>query len=189
MKQSVLIRLDGIMENIKMVHFIIGMALGAVILSPFYIIFKVWDYVSEWLEKKKRKTHVIPDKKGKFLFEEDRKLVMEYNELVYVETTYNEWMHRFLDNNAKWLDKWQKWHGCEIKIHSSEEIKEGMMYEEDFAVFEHGFLWRSPSHTYDNVSERCGYIYMYYEMTYGTDAEIKEQMELMMSKIYNEIDL
>jgi hypothetical protein len=30
---------------------------------------------------------------------------------------------------------------------------------------------------------------MYYEMTYGTDAEIKEQMELMMSKIYNEIDL
>ena len=189
MKQSVLIRLDGIMENIKMVHLLVVLALGGVILCPFYIIFKVWDYVSEWLEKRKKKTHVIPDKKGKFLFNEDRKLMMECNELVYVETTYNEWMHRFMENNTEWLDKWQKWHGCEIKIYSSEEIREGMMYEEDFAVFEHGFLWRSPMKTCDNVSGRFGEICLYYEMPPATDAEIREQMESMMSKIYNEIDI
>lgn len=134
------------------------------------------------------KYHVTTDKDDVFFFFGKRKLVIPYDQLVYVETEYNEKLHQFFTDNAEWLEAWQKWHGWEIAEYDYEDIKEGMFYPEDFAVFRHGFLWHSPMSSGDNASGLSGSIHYYYEIDPDSAVPIKEQMEQFMRKIYHVID-
>ena len=136
----------------------------------------------------KIENHVMPKKNGRFYFFEKRKIIIPYDKLVYVETTYNEKMHRFFEENAEWLDTWQKWHGWDIVSYSYEDIKEGMLYPEDFVVFKHGFLWHSPRSSWDKESDIYGNIHYYFEIDPDSTTSIKEQMELFIRQIYDAID-
>lgn len=168
---------------------------------------KVYDSASkEWITKKERennilkekqknreipltvKNHVTPNKNDRFFFYEKRKLTIPYDRLVYVETDYCEKLHRFFSDNAEWLETWQKWHGWDIAEYSYEDIKEGMLYPQDFAVFKHGFLWHSPMSSWDKESDLFGNIHYYYEIDPDSDIPIKEQMELFMRQIYDVVD-
>ena len=132
--------------------------------------------------------HVTPNKNDKFFFYEKRKLKIPYDKLVYVETDYCEKLHHFFSDNAEWLETWQKWHGWDIAEYSYEDIKEGMLYPQDFAVFKHGFLWHSPMSSWDKESDLFGNIHYYYEIDPDSDTPIKEQMELLMRQIYDVVD-
>lgn len=133
--------------------------------------------------------HATPDKNDQFLFFEKRKLFIPCDQLVYVESEYSEKMHRFFDENAEWLDTWQKWHGWDIAEYSYEDIKEGMLYPQDFAIFKHGFLWCSPFSTSDKEADIFGTVHYYYEIDPDSETPIKEQMELFIRKVYEKIDL
>lgn len=128
--------------------------------------------------------HVLTDKNDRFMFFRKRKLKIPHNQLVYVETDYNEEMHRFFDENAEWLEAWQRWHGWEIAYYDAEDIKEGMFYPQDYAVFKHGFL-RNPGYSSgDRESKAFGDIHYYYEIDADSDVSIKDQMEDLTRKIY-----
>lgn len=133
--------------------------------------------------------HTTTNKDDRFYFFEKRKLTIPYDQLVYVENEYNEKMHRFFNDNADWLEDWQKWHGFDIANYDFEDIKEGMLYPQDFVVFKHGFLWHSPMSSWDKESDLFGNIHYYYEIDPESETSIKEQMDSFMSKIYNEIDM
>lgn len=132
--------------------------------------------------------HVTVDKNDKFLFFSKRKLIVPYYQLVYVEAEYDECIHAFFTENAGWLETWQRWHGFDIVEYDAEDIKEGMLYPQDYAVFKHGFLWRSPVSSWDKDSEVYGNIHHYFEIDTNSEMPIKEQMERMMSKIYDVIE-
>ena len=168
---------------------------------------KVYDSASkEWITKKERennilkekqknreipltvKNHVTPDKNDSFFFYEKRKLTIPYDKLVYVETDYCEKLHHFFRDNAEWLETWQKWHGWDIAEYDYEDIKEGLLYPQDFAVFKHGFFWNSPMSSWDKESDLFGNIHYYYEIDPDSDTPIKEQMELFMRQIYDVVD-
>ena len=168
---------------------------------------KVYDSASKaWITKKERennilkekqknreipltvKNHVTPNKNDRFFFYEKRKLTIPYDKLVYVETDYCEKLHHFFSDNAEWLETWQKWHGWDIAEYSYEDIKEGMFYPQDFAVFKHGFLWHSPMSSWDTESDLFGNIHYYYEIDPDSDTPIKQQMELFMRQIYDVVD-
>ena len=164
---------------------------------------KVYDSASkEWITKEEQlkekqknreipltvENHVTPNKNDRFFFFEKRKLSIPYDKLVYVETEYNEKLHNFFSDNAEWLETWQKWHGWDFAEYSYEEIKEGMFYPQDFAVFKHGFLWHSPMSSWDTESDLFGNIHYYYEIDPDSDTPIKQQMELFMRQIYDVVD-
>lgn len=130
------------------------------------------------------KKHKTPKEGDRFMFFEKRKLVIPYDQLVYVETEYNEAMHSFLSTEKEWLDTFQKWHGFDIVDYNYEDIREGMFYPQDFSVFKHGFLWRSNENSWDKESHIYGDIHYYYEIDPDSDIPIKDQMKSMMSKIY-----
>lgn len=132
--------------------------------------------------------HTPTDKNGRFLFFKKRKLHIPGDQLVYVESEYNEEIHRFFTENAEWLELFQKRHGWDIVEYAEEDIKEGMLYPQDFVVFKHGFLWRSNYITLDEESSVFGKTHLYFELHPNSDASIKDQMESMMRKIYEEID-
>ncbi|GEM_PF-2351877 len=133
--------------------------------------------------------HVAPQKDGKFLFFEKRKLYLQTNQLVYVETEYNEKLHRFFDDNADWIERWQYWYGLNIVKADYEDIKEGMLYPQDFSVFKHGFLWHSIFLSDDKESGIWGSEHRYHEIDPDSEIPIKEQMERFPTKIYQAIDM
>lgn len=132
--------------------------------------------------------HVPTDKNDRFMFFEKRKLKIPYDQLVYVESEYNEEMRRFFAENTEWLETWQRWHGWDIAEYDAEDIKEGMLYPQDYSVFKHGFLWRSSFSSWDNESDIFGNIHYYYEIDTNSEIAIKDQMESVMRKIYASID-
>lgn len=215
MKQETLIRLEQIIKKIDDGNIFVIIAIVTIVIYPFLAIYEVGKYVvrkvtgmvydsksQEWISKEemlkekiknreialKVKSHVTPNKNDRFYFFEKRELVIPYDKIVYVETTYNVKIHRFFVENAEWLDTWQKWHGWDIASYNYEDIKEGMFYPEDFAVFKHGFLWHSPMSSWDKESDIFGNIHYYYEIDPDSSTSIKEQMELFMRKIYDSID-
>lgn len=133
--------------------------------------------------------HTPTHKNDKFLFFEKRKLRIPYDQLVYVESEYSEEIHHFFADNAEWLETWQRWHGWDIAEYDVEDIKEGMFYPQDYSVFRHGFLWCSPTNSWDEESGVYGNIHYYYELNPTSDKSLKDQMESMMRKIYDVIDL
>lgn len=132
--------------------------------------------------------HVPVDKNGDFFFFEKRQLKIPYDQLVYVETEYNEDIHAFFADNTEWLDTWQRWHGWDIAEYDAEDIKEGMFYPQDYAVFKHGFLWRSPLSSWDRESDVFGNQHHYFEIEPDSEISIKDQMDRMMRKIYGVLD-
>lgn len=132
--------------------------------------------------------HVTTNKNARFLFFEKRKLVVPCDKLVYVEKEYCEEMHRFFSKNAEWLEAWQRWHGWDIVNYPSDDIKEGMLYPQDFSVFKHGFLWHSSLSSWDKDSDVFGNIHYYYEIDTDSQVPIKEQMDNMMTKIYEKVE-
>lgn len=132
--------------------------------------------------------HVSPDSTGCFLFFKKKKLTIPYDQLVYVETEYNEKLHCFFDENVEWLETWQRWFGWDIVEYDYEDIKEGMLYPVDFDVFKHGFLWHSPFSGIDQESGLNEETYYYYEINPDSEVSVEEQMEMMMSKVYKHID-
>lgn len=133
--------------------------------------------------------HVAPDKNDCFYFFEKRKVEIPCDKLAYVESEYCKKLHRFFDDNAEWLDAWQRWHGWDIVEYSDDDIREGMFYPQDFEVFKHGFLWCTPYSSFDDESDLCGSCHYYFEIDPDSEIPIKEQMELFMRKIYKKIDL
>lgn len=123
-----------------------------------------------------------------FVFEQ-RKLVFPYSQLVYVETKRCEKIRRFMEDDAEWLDNWQQWYGYDIAEYDAEDIKEGMFYPQDFAVFRHGFLCYSGRLMEDKESGLWGCVYRYYEIDPDSKIPIREQMERMIREIYKEYRL
>lgn len=215
MKQETLIRLDQILKKVDDANIFVLIAIVTVIIYPFLAIYEVCKYIvrrvtgkvydstsKEWISKEEQlkekvenreislkvENHVPPNKDDRFYFFEKRKLIIPYDKLVYVETVYNDKLHCFFEENEEWLDTWQKWHGWDIVSYNYEDIKEGMLYPEDFAVFKHGFLWHSPTSSCDKDSDIFGNIHYYFEIDPDSATPIKDQMELFMHKIYNNID-
>lgn len=203
MKQEALIRLDNILEYIDKGNMYVIAGIATIIAIPFLVINEAWKYIVRIIKgendklKEKLKNreipltvenHVTPNKNDKFFFYEKRKLKIPYDKLVYVETDYCEKLHHFFSDNAEWLETWQKWHGWDIAEYSYKDIKEGMLYPQDFAVFKHGFLWHSPMSSWDKESDLFGNIHYYYEIDPDSDTPIKEQMELLMRQIYDVVD-
>lgn len=203
MKQEALIRLDNILEYIDKGNMYVIAGIATIIAIPFLVINEAWKYIVRIIKGKNDKlkeklknreipltveNHVTPNKNDKFFFYEKRKLKIPYDKLVYVETDYCEKLHHFFSDNAEWLETWQKWHGWDIAEYSYEDIKEGMLYPQDFAVFKHGFLWHSPMSSWDKESDLFGNIHYYYEIDPDSDTPIKEQMELLMRQIYDVVD-
>jgi len=203
MKQEALIRLDNILEYIDKGNMYVIAGIATIIAIPFLVINEAWKYIVRIIKGENDKlkeilknreipltveNHVTPNKNDKFFFYEKRKLKIPYDKLVYVETDYCEKLHHFFSDNAEWLETWQKWHGWDIAEYSYEDIKEGMLYPQDFAVFKHGFLWHSPMSSWDKESDLFGNIHYYYEIDPDSDTPIKEQMELLMRQIYDVVD-
>lgn len=203
MKQEALIRLDNILELIDKGNMYVIAGIATIIAIPFLVINEAWKYIARTIKGKNDKlkeklknreipltikNHATPNKNDKFFFFEKRKLTIPYDKLVYVETDYCEKLHHFFSDNAEWLETWQKWHGWDIAEYSYEDIKEGMLYPQDFAVFKHGFLWHSPMSSWDKESDLFGNIHYYYEIDPDSDTPIKEQMELFMRQIYDVVD-
>ena len=215
MKQEALKRLDNILELIDKGNMYVIAGIATAVAIPFLLINEAWKYLArklkgkvydsaskEWITKEEQlkekqknreipltdENHVTPNKNDRFFFFEKRKLSIPYDKLVYVETEYNEKLHNFFSDNAEWLETWQKWHGWDFAEYSYEDIKEGMFYPQDFAVFKHGFLWHSPMSSWDTESDLFGNIHYYYEIDPDSDTPIKQQMELFMRQIYDVVD-
>lgn len=133
--------------------------------------------------------HVTPNKDKVFFFFEKRKLVFPYSQLVYVETVRCEKIRRFMEEDAEWLDTWTRWYGFEIVEYAAEDIKEGMFYPQDFAMFRHGFLCNSGRLNEDKESGISGCVYRYYEIEPDSKNSIREQMESMIREIYKVYNL
>ena len=189
-KERIFIRLDRMMEKMVGIHYFLVMGTGLLIASPFIVIYYLCKYIGGKVRRKApKKEHITPSKDKDFLFSEKRKIDIPHDKLVYVEAEYSEKMHRFFEENAEWLAKWQRWHGWDIAEYSSEDIKEGMLYPQDFAVFRHGFLWHAPFSTWDRESDISGAVHYYYEIDPDSATPIKEQMELLMRKLYKKFDI
>lgn len=130
------------------------------------------------------KNHVAPKKDDPIIVFEKRKLVFPYSQLVYVETKRCEKIRRFMEDDAEWLDNWQQWYGYDIAEYDAEDIKEGMLYPQDFALFRHGFLCYSGRLNEDKESGIWGCVYRYYEIDPESKIPIREQMERMIREIY-----
>lgn len=133
------------------------------------------------------KKHKTPKDGDRIMFFEKRKLKIPYDQIVYVETEYNEKMHSFMSTEKEWLNTFQKWYGFDIVHYNYEDIKEGMFYPQDFSVFRHGFLWCSNQSSGDIETKISGNIHYYFDIDMDSDIPIKTQMKSMMSKIYNEL--
>ena len=133
--------------------------------------------------------HVARKKNDPVFVFEKRKLVFPYNQLVYVETKRCEKIRKFMDDDAEWLDNWQQWYGYDIAEYDAEDIKEGMFYPQDFAVFRHGFLCYSGRLNEDKESGLCGCMYRYYEIDPDSKIPLREQMERMIREVYKVYDL
>lgn len=128
--------------------------------------------------------HVAPKADDPILVFQKRKLVFPYHYLVYVETSPSEKIRRFMEEDAEWLDNWQRWYGYDIVEYDAEDIKEGMLYPQDFAMFRHGFLCYSGRLNEDKESGILGCVYSYYEMDPDSEVPLREQMEKMIREIY-----
>lgn len=128
--------------------------------------------------------HSIEDDRWRFYFFEKRKLKIPYDQIVYVENEYNEKMHQFFEQNSDWLDTWQQWYGWDISHYDAEDIKEGMLYPQDYKLFRHGFLCNAGAHCVDSNADVSGTIHYYFDIDPDSDTPIKEQMSKMMSQIY-----
>lgn len=120
------------------------------------------------------------------LFHKERKLVLDFQTIAYVENEYCERMHRFFEEQREWIKEFEEWHAWKIEFIDSMTVKEGMLFSKDFDNhMNHGFLWNtytsSGDHEYGFVGDR----HLYFDINLATDDEIKQQMHLFMSAIYS----
>lgn len=120
-----------------------------------------------------------------FPFHRERKLVLDFQEIAYIENKHCERMHRFFEEQAEWIKDFEHWHGFKIVFIDYDKMKEGMFFPQDFDThMNHGFLWNEHISTGDpEYGFDCNkHLYMEIELT--SDEDIKRQMHLFMSKVY-----
>lgn len=94
----------------------------AVVFSPFIGIWYSCKWLYKHLSKKKVeevqpeiKSHVTPKPNyGRFLFKEDREVKIPIDKIVYVETSPDEAISTFLEEDKDWIRFWQEWYGIDI---------------------------------------------------------------------------
>lgn len=133
-----------------------------------------------------RKSYNQQHNKYLYPFHSERKLILRRTTIAYVENRYCERMHKFFEENTEWIKDFEQWHGVHIVFVDNEELKEGMFFPQDLDnCMNHGFLW----HQYASTAEpeygfSCDNHY-YVDITPTSDEDIKTQMHIFMSKVYN----
>lgn len=120
-----------------------------------------------------------------FPFHQKNKLNLDFQEIAYVENKPCERMHQFFEEQAEWIKDFEHWHGFRIVFINSDDIKEGLLFPQDFDNYmNHGFLWNEHTSSGDpEYGFDCkNHIFVDIELT--TDEDIKKQMHLFMSKVY-----
>lgn len=120
-----------------------------------------------------------------FPFHRKKKLNLDFQEIAYVENKHCERMHRFFEEQAEWIKDFEHWHGFRIVFINGDDIKEALLFPQDFdGYMNHGFLW--DEHTSSGDPEYgfdCQY-HIYVDIELTSDEDIKKQMHLFMSKVY-----
>lgn len=120
-----------------------------------------------------------------FPFRRKRKLELGFQEIAYVENNYCERMHRFFEEQAEWVKDFEHWHGFRIVFVNNDELKEGMLFPQDFDDYmNHGFLWNGHTSSGDPEYGFDCQNYLYADFQLTSDEDIKRQMHLFMSKAY-----
>lgn len=119
-------------------------------------------------------------------FHKERKLVLDFQTIAYVENKYCERMHRFFEEQSEWIKEFGEWHAWKIEFIDCETMKEGMFFPKDFKEhMNHGFLWNAYTSSGDSEYGFTGDRHLYFDINLATDDEIKQQMHLFMSAIYS----
>lgn len=218
MKDSTFKKISGAITLVNNSLYYIIAAIFMIIVGPFYLCYIgiqkllvclhiLNEYDNRILTKKERKKmelkskaesrqislenypHTTTDTRDRFLFYENRKLILPCDALVYIENEYNEELHKFFDENKEWIEHWSAWHGWDIIEVDYEDIKEGMVFPQDFKVFRHGFLWRSPCSSSEKEYDIFGNIHYYYDLNPSSEVPIKQQMKDMMQRIHSEFHI
>lgn len=184
--------------------FIIAVPVG-IVLSPFA---GIW-YGGKWLyrhfhkekeeveEVKEVKPHITPKpnvgsflfKRGSFLFKGDRALKVPYDKIAYVETEPDARIRKFFEKNKEWLRQWQEWYGIDIIFVDSNQIREGMVYPQDFYVFRHGFIWQMPISAGDGINDdERGDVAHYFELNTKDAQPLRKQMENFAAIVYRSVE-
>lgn len=120
-----------------------------------------------------------------FPFHQKNKLNLDFQEIAYVENKHCERMHRFFEEQAEWIKDFEHWHGFRIVFINCDEIKEGLLFPQDFYDYmNHGFLWNEHTSSGDPEYGFDCKNHLYVDIELTTDEDIKKQMHLFMSKVY-----
>lgn len=171
-------------------NFVMLLVLGGVVACPFVCIYKVCEMVYQWFRKQrsgKPIEHITPEANDRFLFRRGNDNEDRQDIFVYVETEYDETIHRFFENEKEWITDLQRWYGIDIVREDGEEIKKKMVYPQDFTTFRHGFLWNTRSVSCrDDVVENA-VDYLYFDINPESEVSIKEQIRMAMGKVYDKL--
>lgn len=165
----------------------------AVVFSPFIGIWYSCKWLYKHLSKKKVeevqpeiKSHVTPKPNyGRFLFKEDREVKIPIDKIVYVETSPDEAISTFLEEDKDWIRFWQEWYGIDIINVDYDTIKQSMVYPQDFRSFKHGFVWQTGDWSSDEINnDKHGDIGRYFELDPKIDKSLRDQMKDFAYLIY-----
>lgn len=149
----------------------------------------------DMVEKGKIKISTLPHDRKNYLhcrdnnlypFHRERKFKLGLMEIAYVENTYSKRMHRFFEEQAEWIKDFEYWHGFKIVFIDYDEMKDGMFFPQDFDDYmNHGFLCNKYISSADPEYAFICDDHMYVDINLTTDEDIKRQMHLFMSQVYN----
>lgn len=133
-----------------------------------------------------RKNYTMEHDLYLYPFHTERSLVLDSTSIAYVENLYCERMHRFFLEQAEWIKDFEHWHGVRLVFVDGEHVKEGMFFPQDFYTYmNHGLLWNQHASLPDPEYGFLGDNHYYVEITLASDEEIKQQMHIFMSKVYD----
>lgn len=190
MRQSTIKQINNITDNLMNGNFMVLLVLGSIVACPFLCIYEILKWIYRCFRKRcpsKPIEHITPEANDRFLFRKTNDSDERQDIFIYVETEYDETIHRFFEDEKEWITDLQQWYGIDIIKEDGEEIKKKMVYPQDFTVFRHGFLWSTRMVACrDDVVENA-VDYLYFDINPESEASMKEQIRMAMGRVYDKL--
>lgn len=124
-------------------------------------------------------TRIEGDNVFAFHFEDFRGEKYKRGSFVYVETEYNEPIHRFFNEQKEEVDKWEKKYGCRILFLNQDEFFKNMCYPQERSMLKHGLLYNGGLSTGDMEYSVHIHPWSYIELDPDNAIPIQGQLSLI----------
>lgn len=98
---------------------------------------------------------------------------------VYVETEYNEPIHRFFEEQKEEIDKWERKYGCKILFLNQDDFFKNMCFPQERSMLKHGLLYNGGVSTSDREYSVDIHPWAYVELDPNNAIPLQGQLSLI----------